>query len=90
MEIQRSTGGRNVLRRLTAYEYNNTLRDLFDLDLRYADDLPPEGSAHEGFKNNASVLGIPQRCTSNISSALPVRGWEKSFSLRTRRRLLTS
>ena len=57
MEAKRSTGGRNVLRRLTAYEYNNTLRDLFDLDLQYAADLPPEGAAKEGFKNNSSVLG---------------------------------
>ena len=55
-EVQRSTGGRNVLRRLTAYEYNNTLRDLLGLDLQYATDLPPEGSAQEGFKNNSSVL----------------------------------
>lgn len=55
-EAGRSTGGRNVLRRLTAYEYNNTLRDLLHLDLRYADDLPPEGAAPEGFKNNSSVL----------------------------------
>lgn len=57
MEAQRSTGGRNVLRRLTAYEYNNTLRDLLHLDLKYATDLPPEGAAKEGFKNNSSVLG---------------------------------
>ena len=57
MEARRSTGGRNVIRRLTAYEYNNTLRDLLGLDLRYAVDLPPEGSAKEGFKNNSSVLG---------------------------------
>lgn len=56
-EAGRSTSGRNVLRRLTAYEYNNTLRDLLHLDLRYADDLPPEGTAPEGFKNNSSVLG---------------------------------
>ena len=56
-EVKRSTGGQNVLRRLTAYEYNNTLRDLFGLDLRYATDLPPEGVAKEGFKNNSSVLG---------------------------------
>ena len=27
MESKRSTGGRNVMRRLTAYEYNNTLKD---------------------------------------------------------------
>ena len=57
MEARRSTGGRNVLRRLTAYEYNNTLRDLLHLDLRYAVDLPPEGTAKEGFKNNSRVLG---------------------------------
>ena len=57
MEANRSTGGRNVLRRLTAYEYNNTLRDLLGIDLQYATDLPPEGSAKEGFKNNSSVLG---------------------------------
>lgn len=57
MQAKRSTGGRNVIRRLTAYEYNNTLRDLLHLDLQYATDLPPEGSAKEGFKNNSSVLG---------------------------------
>ena len=54
---KRSSGGRNVLRRLTAYEYNNTLRDLLGLDLDYAVDLPPEGTAKEGFKNNNTVLG---------------------------------
>ena len=58
MEARRSTGGRNVLRRLTAYEYSNTMRDLLNLDLRYATDLPPEGVAKEGFKNNSSVLGM--------------------------------
>ena len=56
LEARRSTGGRNLLRRLTAYEYNNTLRDLLHLDLRFAKDLPPEGTA-EKFKNNSGVLG---------------------------------
>ena len=37
MESKRSTGGRNVLRRMTAYEYNNTLRDLLKLDLQIRD-----------------------------------------------------
>jgi len=57
MEAKRSSGGRNVMRRLTAYEYNNTLRDLLGLDLNFAGDLPPEGTAQEGFKNNSTVLG---------------------------------
>ena len=56
MEAKRSTGGRNILRRLTSYEYNNTLRDLLNLDIQYSADLPPEGSAKEGFKNNSRVL----------------------------------
>jgi mono/diheme cytochrome c family protein len=55
-QIRRSTGGSNVLRRLTRYEYNNTLRDLLGVDLDFAKDLPPEGAAEEGFKNNSSVL----------------------------------
>ena len=57
LETQRSTAGRNIIRRLTSYEYNNTLRDLLHLDLQFATDLPPEGAASEGFKNNSSVLG---------------------------------
>ncbi len=57
-EAERSTGGRHVMRRLTAYEYDNTLRDLLGLDLSFAGDLPPEGAAHEGFKNNNTVLGV--------------------------------
>ena len=57
LEARRTSGGQNILRRLTAYEYNNTLRDLLGLDLRYATDLPPEGVAQEGFQNNVSVLG---------------------------------
>lgn len=56
-EVKRSTGGRNVLRRLTRYEYNNTLRDLLGIELDYAKDLPPEGAAKEGFVNNSAVLG---------------------------------
>ena len=57
-ELRRSSGGRQVLRRLTAYEYNNSLRDLLGFDLDFASDLPPEGTAKEGFKNNYRVLSI--------------------------------
>ncbi|MFP6640366.1 MAG: DUF1587 domain-containing protein [Myxococcota bacterium] len=55
--MKRSTGGSNVLRRLTRYEYNNTLRDLLGIDMDFAKDLPPEGAAEEGFVNNNEVLG---------------------------------
>ena len=57
VEAQRSTGGNVLMRRLTAYEYSNTMRDLLHLDLDYARDLPVEGVAKEGFANNNTVLG---------------------------------
>ncbi|QDU92889.1 DUF1592 domain-containing protein [Lignipirellula cremea] len=55
---KRSTGGRVVMRRLTRYEYNNTLRDLLGVDLDYAKDLPPEPPSTEGFLNNGSTLEV--------------------------------
>ncbi len=57
-EIRRATGGQVVLRRLTRYEFNNTLRDLLGVDLDYAADLPPESTSSDGFKNNGAALGI--------------------------------
>ncbi len=56
MIAKRSTGGKVVTRRLTSYEYQNTLRDLLQVDLPYAENLPPEGSAEHGYKNNYSTL----------------------------------
>ena len=41
-EAKRSTGGKVVFRRLTNYEYNNTLRDLLGIEFDYAENLPPE------------------------------------------------
>ncbi|MFT5470527.1 MAG: hypothetical protein ACI8UO_005656 [Verrucomicrobiales bacterium] len=46
------------VRRLTRIEYENTLRDLFDLPgLLLRDQLPADGSAH-GFDKNADALSI--------------------------------
>ncbi len=56
--MKRSTGGHVVLRRLTRYEYANTMRDLLGVDLDYAADLPPEPVSVDGFRNNGSALGM--------------------------------
>jgi hypothetical protein len=56
--MKRSTGGHVVLRRLTRYEYANTMRDLLGVDLDYASDLPPEPASADGFRNNGSALGM--------------------------------
>ena len=55
---RRGSGNQTTLRRLTRYEYNNTMRDLLGLDLNYARDLPPEPSSSDGFKNNGASLGV--------------------------------
>jgi Protein of unknown function (DUF1592)/Protein of unknown function (DUF1588)/Protein of unknown function (DUF1587)/Protein of unknown function (DUF1585)/Protein of unknown function (DUF1595)/Planctomycete cytochrome C len=49
---------RTTVRRLTRAEYENTMRDLFDLPgLAVRELLPADGSAH-GFDNNADALDI--------------------------------
>lgn len=58
LAAQNNPGGQTVLRRLTRYEYNNTLRDLTGIALDYSVDLPPDSNSPNGFKNNGSVLGI--------------------------------
>ncbi len=46
-----------VIRRLNRQEYNNTIRDLLGLDLRLADDFPPDDIGF-GFDNVGSALNI--------------------------------
>ncbi|MFT7638615.1 MAG: hypothetical protein ACI9G1_000339, partial [Pirellulaceae bacterium] len=55
---KRDTGGHVVLRRLTRYEYNNTLRDLLGVDFNFAVDLPPEPTSEDGFQNSGAALGM--------------------------------
>ena len=57
-EARRSTDGRVVFRRLTNYEYNNTLRDLLGIEFDYTTNLPPESKSIDGFLNNGQVLSV--------------------------------
>jgi hypothetical protein len=50
--------GRVTIRRLNIYEYNYTIRDLFGLDLKPADDFPADEVGY-GFDNIGDVLSIP-------------------------------
>ncbi len=52
----RNAGGQVSSRRLTRYEYANTMRDLLGIDLDYARELPPEPASPEGFLNNGRTL----------------------------------
>ena len=49
-EYHRSTGGKVVMRRLTNYEYNNTINDLLGLNENWSKDFPPDTVSEEGFK----------------------------------------
>jgi hypothetical protein len=57
-KVRRSTGGHGVLRRLTRYEYNNTMAELLGIPLDYAKNLPPESINEDGFKNNSMAMGM--------------------------------
>jgi len=54
----RPKAGRVTARRLNRAEYRNSIRDLFGLDFRVADDFPSD-EVGGGFDNNADVLSMP-------------------------------
>ena len=51
--------GRVLIHRLSRFEYNNTVRDLFGVKSMPADKFPADGGGGAGFDNNASTLFIP-------------------------------
>jgi hypothetical protein len=58
VKTERAAEGRTGLRRLTRAEYENTMRDLFDLPgIALQGELPADGTAH-GFDNNSDALDI--------------------------------
>ena len=57
-KLRLGDGPRTVLRRLTRTEYENTIRDLFDMPgIALQGNLPADGSAH-GFDKNSDALDI--------------------------------
>ncbi len=57
-EATRNRGGRVNSRRLTRYEYANTMRDLLGIEYDYARELPPEPASPEGFLNNGRTMEL--------------------------------
>ena len=50
--------GPTKVRRLTAYEYDNTVKSVTGLDLNLARNFPSDGGGGEGFSNDSSILGV--------------------------------
>lgn len=51
--------GRVLPRRLNRTEYDNTIRDLFGLTLKFSETFPNDGAGGEGFDNNGETLFLP-------------------------------
>lgn len=64
-----SDPGRTTIRRLNKNEYNYTIRDLFGLRLRPADEFPEDGGGEAGFDNNADALFLPSLLMENYTEA---------------------
>jgi hypothetical protein len=59
-----------TLRRLTNFEYDNTLRDLTGIDLQLSKEFAPDGGGGEGFSNIGDVLFIsPQQLDKYLGAA---------------------
>lgn len=67
---KRFADGRVLMRRLTRYEYANTLRDLLGIDLDFSRDLPPEPASPDGFLNDGATLEMsPTQIETYLSAA---------------------
>lgn len=66
---RRNTGGKVVMRRLTNYEYNNTINDLLALNENWSKDFPPDPLSQDGFKNNGLYMGISAMQINNYMEA---------------------
>jgi hypothetical protein len=55
-QLEQALAGPTMSRRLNRLEFNNTLRDLFGVDLHPGDLLPSEGGGGEGFDNTGATL----------------------------------
>ncbi len=51
--------GSITARRLNRREYDRTIRELFGIELNFAETFPREGSGGEGFDNNGETLFLP-------------------------------
>jgi PAS domain-containing protein len=81
--------GRVTAHRLNRYEYNNTVRDLLGVNLRFADDFPPDPYGY-GFDNIGDVLSLSPALTEKYlkaaervaSAAIPLGPAQKPASVR--------
>ena len=55
-KLRKSSGNNSSFRRLTRYETNYALQDLFGVPWEFASDLPAEASEEDSFENNANSL----------------------------------
>ncbi|MBL8817220.1 MAG: DUF1592 domain-containing protein [Planctomyces sp.] len=53
---QRNAAVHSSFRRMTRYEFNNALKDLFGLPFDFAARLPPETESDDGFRNSSELL----------------------------------
>jgi mono/diheme cytochrome c family protein len=54
--VRRNRSENSSFRRMTNYEYNYALQDLFGLPYPIANSLPPETASVDGFKNSSDLL----------------------------------
>jgi hypothetical protein len=81
--------GRVTAHRLNRYEYNNTVRDLLGVNLRFADDFPPDAYGY-GFDNIGDVLSLSPILTEKYlkaaervaKAAVPIASPEKALAVR--------
>ena len=70
-----------LVRRLTPYEFDYTVKDITGLDLKLGESFPGDGGGNQGFANDASLMGVSPIQLEKIIDAAEVISSYSSFDI---------
>lgn len=69
------------LRRLTSYEYDNSVKHVTGLDLKLSKDFPSSGGGSEGFQNDSTIMSVSPLLFENYLTAAETISTHSTFDL---------
>ncbi|MCM8532540.1 MAG: DUF1592 domain-containing protein [Lentisphaeraceae bacterium] len=70
------------IRRLTSYEYDNSVKNATGLDLKLSENFPTSGGGSEGFQNDSTIMSVSPLLFENYITAAETISTHSHFDLK--------
>ena len=74
--------GSTKIRRLTGYEYDNSVKHVTGLDLKLSRNFPANGGGSEGFQNDSAIMSVSPLLFENYLTAAETLSTHSQFDLK--------